>query len=118
MQMLVLDRAEIVLFVTEMDIPSLKSARGTIDHFHRMGVDTRKIRVLLNRYVEIDKMNLAAVEKILGMDVFWTLPNNYPAVVAAVNRGLPIGMCDYSSDIGRSYADLPDALIRSISFPS
>ena len=118
MQILVLDRAEIILFVTEMDNPSLKSARRAFDHFHRTGVDTRKIRVLLNRYIEIDKMNLEAVEKILGMNVFWTLPNNYPVVVSAVNRGLPIRMCDYGSDIGRSYADLPDALIRSISLPS
>ncbi|MGH9857865.1 MAG: AAA family ATPase [Acidobacteriota bacterium] len=114
MQLLVLDRAEIILFVTEMDLPSLKSARQSFDHFQRMGVDTGKLRVLLNRYIEIDMMDLKAVERILGMRVFWTLPNNYPVVVSAVNQGVPIGACDYTSDIARSYSGLPDALIRSI----
>jgi pilus assembly protein CpaE len=117
MQLLVLDRAEIISFVTEMDLPSLKSARQAFDHFQRMGVDIGKLRVLLNRYIEIETMNLQAVEKILGRRVFWTLPNNYQVVVSAVNRGLPIDVCDHDSDIARSYAGLPGALIRSISLP-
>jgi pilus assembly protein CpaE len=115
LQLLVLDRAEIILFVTEMDTPSLKSARRALDHFHRMGVDMNKLRVLLNRYIEMESANLQAVEKILGMSVFWTLPDNYPVVVAAINRGLPVEVCDYDSDIARSYAGLPEALLRSIS---
>lgn len=115
MQMLVLDRAEIILFVTEMDVPSLKSARRVFDHFNRMGVDTGKIRVLLNRYIKMEMMSLQRVEEILGKSVFWTLPNNYRVVVSAVNQGLPIEVCDYHSDIATSYAGLPDALIQSIS---
>jgi pilus assembly protein CpaE len=115
MQLLVLDRAEIILFVTEMDVPSLKSARRVFDHFNRMGVDTGKIRVLLNRYIKMEMMSLQTVEEILGRGVFWTLPNNYPVVVSAVNQGLPIEACDHESDIATSYAALPDALFQSIS---
>jgi pilus assembly protein CpaE len=115
MQLLALDRAEIILFVTEMDAPSLKSARLAFDHFHRMGVDIGKMRVLLNRYIEMEMMNLQAVEEILGQNVFWTLPNNYRVVVSAVNHGLPIEACDCDSDIARSYAGLPSALIQSLS---
>ena len=114
-QLLILDRAEIILFVTEMDVPSLKSARRVFDHFNRMGVDTGKIRVLLNRYIEMELMSLQTVEEILGKRVFWALPNNYRVVVSAVNQGLPIEVCDCHSDIATSYAGLPDALIQSIS---
>jgi pilus assembly protein CpaE len=117
MQLLVLDRAEVVLFLTEMDVPSLQSARRAFCHFHRMGVDTTKIRVLLNRYVEIKIMDLKAVEKVLGKEVFWTLPNNYPVVVSAVNRGLPIQACEGSSDIAMSYDGLLQALLRDLQFP-
>jgi pilus assembly protein CpaE len=115
MQLLVLDRAEIILFVTEMDAPSLRSARRTFDFFHRMAVDIGKMRVLLNRYIAIESMSLETIEKILGMSVFWTLPNDYRAVVSAVNQGLPIVVSGYDTDIARSYAALPDALIQSIS---
>ncbi len=115
MQLLVLDRAEIILFVTEMDAPALKSARRTFDHYHRMGVDMGKIRVLLNRFITMEKMNLQAIEKILGMSVFWMLPNDYRSVVSAINQGLPIEACDDASEIARSYAGLPNALVESIS---
>jgi pilus assembly protein CpaE len=115
MQLLVLDRAEVILFVTEMDAPSLKSAHRAIDQFHRTGVDIGKIRILLNRYIKMENMNLQAVEKTLGMSVFWTVPDDYPTVLAAVNQGFPAQACDCDSEIARSYAALPDALIQSLS---
>jgi pilus assembly protein CpaE len=78
-----------------------------------MGVDVGKIRLLLNRYVNNPIMNLETMEKALGMKVFWTLPNNYPVAVAAINQGLPIEACDFSSDIAKSYAGLTDAILQS-----
>jgi pilus assembly protein CpaE len=117
MQLLVLDRAETIFFVTEMDLPSLKSARRAFDQFQRVGVDLGKLRVLLNRYIDMDGINLKSVEAILGKRVSWTLPNNYRAVVSAVNRGLPVDAWDASSDIARSYVGLTEALIRSIPLP-
>ena len=112
----VLDKADVILFLTEMDVPSLRSARRTFDLFQGMGVDNGKIRLMLNRYVNNQIINLATVEKALGMNVFWTLPNNYPVAVAAINQGLPIEACDFESDIAKSYAGLTDAILRSSGF--
>ena len=81
----------LVLFVTEMDVPSLKSAhRERSELFERMGIYHKKIRLVLNRYVKSKLMSLESVEKALGVKVFWTLPNNYPTAIAAVNQGLSI----------------------------
>jgi pilus assembly protein CpaE len=118
MQLLVLDRAEIILFVTEINAPSLKSARLSFEHFRRMGVDLAKLRVLLNRYITTDMMNLQTIENLLGMRVFWTIPDDYRAVVAAVNQGLSIEACGRDSEIAKSYALLPDALLRSLALPA
>ena len=118
MQLLVLDRAEIILFVTEINAPSLKSARLSFERFRRMGVDLAKLRVLLNRYITTDMMNLQTIENLLGMRVFWTIPDDYRAVVAAVNQGLSIEACGRDSEIAKSYALLPDALLRSLALPA
>lgn len=109
----VLDKADVILFLTEMDVPSLKSARQALDLFQRMGVDDGKIRLMLNRYVNNQIINLETVERALGMNVFWTLPNNYPVAVAAINQGLPIEACDRRSDLAKSYASLSDTIFRS-----
>jgi pilus assembly protein CpaE len=111
LQLLVLDRAEIILFVTAMEIPALRSARRSFDLFHRMGVDLGKIRVLLNRYVATGGMSLQAVESVLGSRVFWSVPDDYAAVAAAINQGLPLAASDARSQIAKSYDGLPQALL-------
>jgi len=77
-----------------------------------MGIYDQKIRLILNRYVKSKLMTLESVEKALGVKVFWTLPNNYPVAIAAVNQGLSIHECDPKSDIAKSYAGLNDAVME------
>ena len=113
---LVLDKANLILFVTEMDVPSLKSAHRALELFGRMGVYDTKIRLVLNRYVKSKLMSLESVEKALGAKIFWTLPNNYPVAIAAVNQGLSIHECDPKSDIAKSYMGLTDAVIEAFVF--
>jgi pilus assembly protein CpaE len=110
---LVLDKANFVLFVTEMDVPSLKSAHRAFELFERMGIYDKKLRLILNRYVKSKLMTLESVEKALGVKVFWTLPNNYPVAMAAVNQGLSIQDCDPRSDIAKSYSGLTEAVLDS-----
>jgi pilus assembly protein CpaE len=113
---LVLDKASLILFVTEMDVPSLKSAHRAFELFERMGIYDKKIRLVLNRYVKSKLMTLESVEKALGVKVFWTLPNNYPTAIAAVNQGLSIQECDAKSDLARSYMGLTDSVLESFLF--
>src|SRR5215204_5365118 len=112
---LVLDKASIILFVTEMDVPSLKSAHRAFELFSRMGIYEKKIRLVLNRFIKSKLMSLESAEKALGAKVFWTLPNNYPTAIAAVNQGLSIQDCDSRSDIARSYSGLADVVVESFS---
>jgi pilus assembly protein CpaE len=113
---LVLDKANLILFITEMDVPSLKSAHRALELFERMGIYDKKIRLVLNRYVKSKLMTLESVEKALGVKVFWTLPNNYPVAIAAVNQGLSIQECDPRSDIAKSYAGLTDAVSGTFAY--
>jgi pilus assembly protein CpaE len=110
---LVLDKANLILFITEMDVPSLKSAHRALELFERMGIYEKKIRLVLNRYVKSKLMTLESVEKALGVKVFWTLPNNYPVAIAALNQGLSIQESDPRSDIAKSYSGLTEAVLGS-----
>jgi len=110
---LVLDKANLIFFITEMDVPSLKSAHRALELFERMGIYDKKIRLILNRYVKSKLMSLESVEKALGVKVFWTLPNNYPVAIAAVNQGFSIQDCDPKSDIAKSYLGLTEAVMNS-----
>jgi pilus assembly protein CpaE len=110
---LVLDKAHLILFVTEMDVPSLKSAHRAFELYERMGIYEKNIRLVLNRYIKSKLMSLESVEKALGVKVFWTLPNNYPVAITAVNQGISIQESDARSDIAKSYEGLTEVLIQT-----
>jgi pilus assembly protein CpaE len=114
LQLLILDRADVVVFVIEMDLPSLQGARRTLEFWERIGVDLAKLRVCLNRYISERGMGIDYVEQILGRSVFWTVPDNYRAVMKAVNQGLSLGAADCESDVARSCAALSHALIACL----
>ena len=109
---LVLDKSHLILFITEMDVPSLKSTHRALEFLGRLGIYERKIRLLLNRYIKSKIMTLQSVEKTLGIKVFWTLPNDYPTAIAALNQGLTIHEADPRSDLARSYEGLADAVMK------
>jgi pilus assembly protein CpaE len=111
---LALDKAHLILLVTEMDVPSLKSAHRALELFDRMGIYQKKIRLVLNRHVKSKYMSLESVEQTLGVKVFWTLPNDYPTAIAALNQGLPILETEAKSEIAKSYWGLADVVAESL----
>lgn len=105
-----LDQSHQILFVSEMDIPSLKSSRRALEFFDRLGGYDSKIRLILNRYIKSKIMTVEAVEKALGIKVCWTLPNDYPTVIGSVNQGISILENDPKSEIAKSYLALADRI--------
>jgi pilus assembly protein CpaE len=113
-----LDKADVILFVMEMNVPSLKSAHRALESFERFRINTNKVRLVLNRYVESKPLTLDSVEKTLAVKTFWTLPNDYPTAVSAVNQGVLIQDISPRSRLAKSYQGLADALIQDLSFTS
>lgn len=114
---LALQRASLILFVTTMDIPSLKSAHKALELFERMDIARNKVRLILNRYAKSKLLSLESVEKALGIKVFWTLPDDYSTAIAAVNQGLSILENSRKSAIARGYQDLAQEVAEAFSSP-
>jgi pilus assembly protein CpaE len=110
-----LDKAHLILFVTGIDVPSLRSAQRAFEAFGRIGVHEKKVRLVLNRYVKSRIMSVESAEQVLGVKVFWTIPNDYPTALAALTQGLPIVEIGQNSAIAKSYRGLADAVTESLS---
>lgn len=113
-----LDKSHLILFVTEMDVVSLKSAQRAFELFQRLRPDENKIRLVLNRYLKSKIMSVESVEKVLGREVFWALPNDYPTAISALNQGLAIAQAEPRSELARSYLGLTDKVIQNFSLPA
>jgi pilus assembly protein CpaE len=110
-----LQRAHLILFVMEMNIPSLKGAHRALDSFERLGIPAHKVRLIVNRHVSSKLMSLESVEKTLGTKIFSLLPNDYPTAIAALNQGVPILDIDPRSKLTKKYRALAEALREELS---
>ncbi|MDX1388133.1 MAG: AAA family ATPase [Acidobacteriota bacterium] len=85
------EEADRVYLVTTADIPSLRNLTRSINlvrSFGRKKADDW-IRLLVNRFDPNQVVTTAEIEKTLGIEVFWTLRNDYKAVMSSINTGRP-----------------------------
>jgi pilus assembly protein CpaE len=75
------------IVVTETNVPSLWSLERQITLLRSMGLDTGRIRIVVNRWHRADEEPLLAFEKRVKMPIFERLPNDYKAVSRAINTG-------------------------------
>ncbi|MDH4378993.1 MAG: AAA family ATPase [Vampirovibrionales bacterium] len=102
----VLDQADTILLTSMMNLPCIRNTQRMLGLFNRLGYDKHKIRLIINRYVPSDEITLEDVEQTLKTDVFWQFPNNYFAVIASINRGLPLRTLDNGKDLYNSFIGL------------
>ena len=111
-----LEMANLILFVTTMDVPSLKGAHRALELFDRMNMDPSKVQLIVNRYFKSKLLGLESVEKALGIKAFWTLPEDYPTAMGALNQGLSILEENPKSAAAKSYQGLAHEVVKTLSF--
>ena len=55
------------------------------------------LRIVVNRYQASDPITLKEIEKTLGISVYWTLANDYEAVMNSINSGKPVVLSEKSA---------------------
>ena len=85
-----LEASSLILFVTTMDVPCLRSAHRALEVFDRFHISSSKVRLIVNRHVKSKYLTLDAVEKTLGTKVFSALPEDAEVALAASNQGLSL----------------------------
>lgn len=101
-----LDLADHVILVSMVNLPCIRSSQRLLNLFERLGYDPQKCKLVINRYLADDEISLEDVEDTLEHPVFATIPNNYPVVMNAINRGVPISQVEASKQVDKAFMDL------------
>ncbi len=98
------EQADQMFLLTAADLPSLRNMMRCLPLLQNL--DPRRgpewMRLIVNRYESKGMISLGEVESMLGMKVFWTLRNDYEAVLLSANTGEPIvltGGSDFARDV-------------------
>lgn len=101
-----LDNSDLILLVTVANIPALRNTQRCLELFEKLGYDKNKTQIVVNRYMENDEIKEDDVEKVLSKSVYWKIPNNYFALMTAINKGVPVSSINANTNIAQSYKDL------------
>ncbi len=102
---------DINLMVMQLQVPSAKNAERFVGVLRRMGVESNKIRIVVNRYVKKGSdIEPDEVERALGLKISWMVPNDFKNAIAAINFGEPVVIRAPRSEISTSLCDLASAL--------
>jgi pilus assembly protein CpaE len=97
------DQSDLVFLIVALDLPSLRNVQRGLPLLKRVlprGLD--QTRLIVNRFQPDEEIGLKEVEQTLGLKVFWTLSNDYEAVMRSINAGKPIvlnGNSKYTKDV-------------------
>lgn len=95
-----------IILVVVPNLSSIRAGKKALEVFRDLGYVRDKIRVIINRASKKDPIRTDQIEKTLDYPVSWVLPNNYPAVIEAINSGIPLVNHKGDSNVAKSILDL------------
>lgn len=109
----VLEEADQILYLVGLSVPALRASSAGLAALRYLGIDQRKLRVVVMRANAREEVDLKGVREALALPIFWRTPSDYPTVVASLNEGRPLVLAAPRSEIARNFKELGHRLSRN-----
>ena len=105
-----LESSTYIFFVTGLDISILKNSKLSISLLDSLQL-TDKVRVIVNRAVDMNSISINDVQKITGFNIWAKVPSDYKVAVTALNRGVPFVIGARNSKLAQSVTGMVSSLL-------
>lgn len=105
-----LEASDVILFVTNLDVAALRSGAAALAAFRHLGLDTKKIKVVVMRDGTGDSVTVKHARNALGLPIYWRTPSDYQTVVASINAGRPVVSASPRAKISKNIRELAETL--------
>jgi pilus assembly protein CpaE len=95
----------LTLMVTSRDVSSVRDAGAAMRRAERWGLDTSRLRIVLNSASDSSDVTPEQVEKAIGRPIFWKLPHDR-AVTRSIQLGRPLAETPERSTFAASVTSL------------
>jgi pilus assembly protein CpaE len=85
-----LQLSDAILLVANPDVPCLRNLQRLIDAVKTAGVPAERLQIVLNRASEFGVLSSAQIERVLGLNISFSVSSDYRTVASAVNSGVPV----------------------------
>jgi pilus assembly protein CpaE len=105
-----LEAADTVLFITSLNVSALRSGAAALAAFRHLGLDPKKIRVVVMRDGTGEDVTAKHAREALGLPVYWKTPSEYVPVVDSINNGRPVVTAAPRSKFAKNVRQLSEML--------
>ncbi|HEY7120413.1 MAG TPA: AAA family ATPase [Tepidisphaeraceae bacterium] len=103
--------ADVNVIVMQLNVPSAKNAERFVGALRRMGIESSKMKIVVNRYVKKGwDIDPEEVERALGLKISWLVPNDFKNAIESINFGEPVVIRAPRSEISTSLTGLAQML--------
>ena len=105
-----LEESNDVLYLVGLNVPAVRAAAAGLTALRQLGIDNRKLKVIVSRADSDEEVSLRQAREALGAPVFWRIPNDYPTVLSSINQGAPLVLSSPRTAIARNVRELSGKL--------
>ncbi len=105
----VLRLARMILLTAESNVPALWTLERRLSALTGLGVESERVRIVINRWRRGDEDALKSVEKTIKRPIFFCMPNDFRQVSTAVNLGTPL-TANHNNPLVTRYRELAGQL--------
>jgi pilus assembly protein CpaE len=112
----ILDKSDVVLFVVDMDLPSVKNAKLALETLRILNYPATKIKLVLNRSNSKARLDVDEIERSLRLPISASVPSD-GLLPASVNEGIPIVESHPKSKPARAFEDVTRIVMEARQSP-
>jgi pilus assembly protein CpaE len=109
-----LEDSDEILYMVGLNVPAVRNAGAGLQAMKHLGIDQRKIKVVVSRADSREEVSLRQAREALGVPVFWRIPNDYGTVLSSINEGEPFVVSSPRTEVARSVRQLGDKLSQDL----
>ncbi|MEX2286250.1 MAG: AAA family ATPase [Planctomycetaceae bacterium] len=114
LDMAAMETSNIVLLVTQLDLPCLRNVVRLMQFFDLHDHLTEKIKIVVNRLgLEETEIGMSKAVETVGRDIYWQILNDYSTMVESRNNGVPLILQAPRAKLTRSIVQLAQSLDSS-----
>jgi pilus assembly protein CpaE len=109
-----LDKAHLVLLVTQATVTGLKNVQRTLSLYSRLGYGSDKVKVVVNRTGRRGDLSWQQVKRVVNDEIYHQLPDDSQSILAAEAAAQPLERIRKRSPLRKSFAKLAARLNRDV----
>jgi pilus assembly protein CpaE len=109
----VLDLSDEILFLSTLDLPTIKNVKTGMDVMDSLRYPQEKIKIVLNKASEQYGIKYKDFESVLKQQIWAYIPEDSQTVITSANKGFPFVMTRTETKVAKAVLGIAENIVRN-----